>query len=75
MPTQVKVLAVMPDYLNSIPETYMVEGQVRSTSKTTPSTHGRMHICVHMHPHINKLKLIKICNLKKFWTAVNAMKA
>lgn len=64
MPTRVKVLAVMPDYLNSIPETYMVEGQVQSTSETTPSTHGHVHI-----------KLIKMCNFKKFWTAVNVMKA
>lgn len=75
MPMQVKVLAVMPDYLNSIPETYMVEGQVQSTSETAPSTHARMHIRAHTHPHVNKIKLIKMCNFKEFWTAVNVMKA
>lgn len=60
MPTQVKVLAIMPDYLNSIPETYKVEGQVQSTSETAPSTHTHMHISAHPHPHVNKIKLIKI---------------
>lgn len=75
MSMQVKVLAVMPDYLNSIPETCMVEGQVQSTSETAPSMHVCMHIHVHTHPHVNKIKLIKMCNFKEFWTSVNVMKA